>query len=74
MTHIRSDAPWHRQTYDRFLQSTLPELLAERLPLAGYQADRVGEYSATVTIAVAEGPHSAQVTISDLPAPDEDGV
>ena len=29
-------APWHKQSYDRFIQERLPELIASRLPLASY--------------------------------------
>ena len=74
MTQIRSDAPWHRQSYDRFLEEALPQLLAERLPLAGYQTIRTGEQSVKVTVAVAQGEHAAQITFDDLPAPSEAGV
>ena len=30
--------PWHKRSYDRFLQEQLPELLSERLPLVSYAA------------------------------------
>ena len=33
MTPSRCDAPWHSESYDRFLHERLPALLAERLPL-----------------------------------------
>ena len=29
--------PWNKASYDRFINERLPELLAERLPLASYQ-------------------------------------
>ncbi len=74
MSKIRHDAPWHRQSYDHFLQTALPALLSERLPLAGYQAEITGSQSATVTIAVEQAEHAAQVTFEDLPAPNEEGV
>jgi hypothetical protein len=31
--------PWHKASYDRFINERLPELLAERLPLAGYSVE-----------------------------------
>jgi hypothetical protein len=31
--------PWIKTSYDRFLQERLPELLAQRLPLAGYKVE-----------------------------------
>ena len=34
------NAPWHKESYDRFLDETLPALLSERLPLVGYEVER----------------------------------
>ena len=34
---INPKTPWHKASYDQFLSDSLPQLLAERLPLAGYQ-------------------------------------
>lgn len=39
MMALNIAAPWHRETYDRFINDRLPELLADRLPLSGYQAE-----------------------------------
>src|SRR5437763_1194286 len=63
-------APWHRESFDRFLQEGLPQLLAARLPLAGYHARCSGS---TVTVAVAPGDGGLEVTY-EIPCPDEEGI
>ena len=34
---VQTATPWHKASYDQFLHVRLPQLLAERLPLADYQ-------------------------------------
>jgi len=34
---INFSTPWHKASFDQFLSDFLPLLLAERMPLAGYQ-------------------------------------
>ena len=43
MSSIAIKATWHKESYDRFLNEQLPQLLAERLPLAGYQVEQTGD-------------------------------
>jgi hypothetical protein len=65
--------PWHRRSYDRFVHERLPQLLAERLPLTGYEAEPVGRYTCRLCVAVAG--HGGEVSCQyDLPQPDEEGV
>ena len=35
-------APWHRESFETFMQEKLPQLLADRLPLAGYHLESTG--------------------------------
>ena len=65
-------APWHRRSYDRFLHETLSKLLAERLPLADYSAERTGEYACRVRLSVGL-PDPVPLTF-DLPACDARGL
>ena len=74
MTPSRCDAPWHRESYDRFLHERLPSLLAERLPLAGYKAESTGPRSCRVEVEVYSGSGTVTVEYADTPQPDEDGV
>lgn len=65
--------PWHKASYDTFLNERLPVLLAERLPLLGYTVAATGNYTCrvTVTLAGASGPLDLAF---DLPRPDDDGI
>jgi len=65
-------APWHRESYDRFVHQRLPALLAERLPLADYAAGRAGDYAIEVRLALGR---PEPVTLAfELPACDAEGV
>ena len=63
-------APWHRRSYERFLGESLPELLAERLPLQSYSVEVTGEFTRRLRVAV--GP--ASVEIDGIACPDAEGV
>ena len=71
MTHMYS-APWHRASFDRFITERLPELLAQRLPLAGYQA-APGETTVDITVTVAEQAGDVAMTYT-IPQPTHDGL
>ena len=67
-------APWHRRSWDEFLGTALPELLAERLPLAGYDADLTRE-GPTCTVRVYLAADDGDVENAyEVPRPDADGV
>jgi hypothetical protein len=67
-------APWHQESFDRFLQERLPELLSQRLPLAGYSAEFTSETTARVTVSVT-GPNGEVTAVyDDLPRPDAGGL
>ena len=38
-------APWHKISWDAFIQKGLPELLTDRVSLAGYRVVSVDEYT-----------------------------
>lgn len=65
--------PWHRRSFDRFLNEGLPQLLAEHLPLGGYRVEPLRATACRVQLTLAAA--SGEVTASyELPLPDEDGV
>jgi hypothetical protein len=70
---INSKTPWHKASYDRFLNDALPQLLAERLPLAGYQVleNQPEVHTCTVQVELTGG---AQTHYTALPYPDEAGL
>ena len=66
---------WHQQSYTRFMQETLPALLAQRIPLAGYQTGATDAHTWQVTIAVSTpAAEPVEATYIDLPAPDAAGL
>ena len=50
MTALKTSAPWHKESFDRFLRERLPQLLAERLPLLSYAVEATGTYTCRVTV------------------------
>jgi hypothetical protein len=70
---INSKTPWHKASYDRFLNDSLPQLLAERLPLAGYQVFENSPQVNTCTVQV-ELVGGVQAQYTALPYPDEAGL
>lgn len=63
-------APWHKSSWDVFVQKGLPELLADRVSLAGYRVVSVDEYTCELHLAIQGG---QEVVYKDIPQPDEWG-
>ncbi len=63
-------APWHKISWDEFVQKELPELLADRVSLAGYRVVSVDEYTCELHLAVQGG---QEVVYKNIPQPDEWG-
>ena len=70
---INSKTPWHKASYDQFMSDSLPQLLAERLPLASYQVveDDAEGHTCSVRIELAGG---AQANYPSIPCPDDAGL
>jgi hypothetical protein len=65
--------PWHKESYDRLLSKNLPELLAKRIPLVGYQLEDSNTYACKVTISISNEAGMIEITCQ-LPQPDEQGI
>ena len=70
---INHKTPWHRASYDQFLSDSLPQLLAERLPLAGYQVIENDPAAHTCTVVI-ELTGGVQAAYPSIPQPDDAGV
>jgi hypothetical protein len=82
-------APWHQRSYEHFLRDTLPELLAARLPLVGYEIaagprdaaavcppekpEPVEAYARRIQVRLNGGDGDIAVTYESIPCPDGDG-
>jgi len=60
--------PWHKASYDQLLSDTLPQLLAERLPLASYQVieNDPAAHSCTVLVELAGGVQASYPAVPQL--------
>ena len=68
---LNPTTPWHKASYDKFIYDDLPQLLAERLPLADYQMTEAGPHACNLYIALNGG---VQTVFTPIPSPDEDGL
>lgn len=71
---IRYSAPWHKASFDAFLNDSLPRLLTEHIPLAGYIVEAIGPYSCQIKLTLASAESQVEVIYPELPQPDEDGI
>jgi hypothetical protein len=77
---LNPTSPWHKKSYDTFLNDKLPQLLAARLPLAGYQVTSTSDQNCTtasaisLTVAIRNGNGEIEVEYQDIPYPNEKGI
>ena len=67
-------SPWHKESYDTFINDQLPQLLASRLPLSGYRIENPTEQTCTVTVAIRNGNGEIEVEYPDIPISSERGT
>ena len=65
---------WHKESFNRFINNRLPELLAERMPLAGYHVESTSTYTCRVEVAFGFSSGNLEESYTDIPQPDDDGV
>ena len=65
---------WHKESFEELMKERLPELLADRLPLAGYHFDSTGAYACRVRIVLASTDGYVEVEYTNIPQPDGDGM
>jgi len=67
-------APWHRASFDRFIYEKLPQLLASRLPLGGYQVTLTSETTCRIDLTLGTNGQEVALSFDALPRPDAEGV
>ena len=65
---------WHKESFDRFINNRLPDLLAARMPLAGYHVESTGTYTCRIEVAFGFSSGNLEESYADIPQPDDDGV
>ena len=66
-------SPWHKKSYENFLNQLMPELLSQRLPLVSYHVDTAGKHTCDVRIGISNNNGDIEATFT-LPLPDDDGI
>jgi len=64
---------WHKESYEKLLNHTLPDLLSSRLPLSGYGIEPAGPDTLKIKIALSNGNGDIEALFV-IPQPDERGV
>lgn len=73
MNHDQFLATWHKASFDNFLNDALPQLLADRLPLAGYAHNIADDHTCAITVTLA-GPNHVTTTFKEIPYPTAEGL
>lgn len=71
---ISITAPWHRNSFERFLHDRLPRLLAEHVSLLGYTVTPTSRYACDIALTLAGPTEEIAVVYAGLPQPDEEGI
>lgn len=71
---ISTATPWHKASFDNFLDERLPQLLAQQIPLLGYERKTSSASTCQITLILASSAGEVQMTYEDLPQPDQAGV
>ena len=67
-------APWHAASFEGFVRTGLPELLASRLPLTSYRVESTEQATYTVRLSLSSGAGVVEATYDAIPFPDDLGV
>ena len=71
---LNTSAPWHKASFDRFLDDRLPQLLADRTPLADYSVEQTGRYTCRIRLTFTASEDDVEMEYTDIPQPDEEGI
>lgn len=72
--NLNQAAPWHRESWNRFVLDLFPGLLKERVPLVGYRTEETGSYTFRLELIIQGGDGEFQLNYDGLPRPDEAGL
>ena len=65
---------WHKESFEELMKERLPELLAGRVPLAGYHLESIDTYTCRLAFVLASNEGYIEVEYTDIPQPDRDGM
>lgn len=70
----KAAVPWHKESFDAFITERLPSLLAERLPLVGYEVKPDTNHTCAIAVTITATSGTVTVTYTDIPVPSDEGV
>ncbi len=65
---------WHKKSFHQLIIDRLPDLLAERLSVAGYHFEPTGTYTGCIKISLTSSDGNVEAEYTDIPQPDEEGM
>ncbi len=71
---ILMTAPWHKLSFERFLNESLPQLLTQRIPLIGYTVTATDQYTCEITLTLDSPAGDISIAYTAIPQPDQDGI
>ncbi|HTI15662.1 MAG TPA: hypothetical protein VL461_14035 [Dictyobacter sp.] len=74
MTQSLPVTSWHKASYDRFIQESLPALLDTCMPLIDYQVYATTTYTCDISLSLSDGANDVSVVYHDIPRPDDEGL
>ena len=66
--------PWHRESWNRFIDEYLPDLIEKQMPLSAYRVETQDTYTFSLKLAFDFAEGESQVEYRDLPQPDANGI
>jgi hypothetical protein len=71
---ISMTAPWHKVSFEHFLNESLPQLLAELLPLIGYAVTTTNQYTCGITLTLDSPTGDVSIEYTGIAQPDQEGL
>lgn len=69
-----AESPWHKASWDRFVNEGLPHLLKSYLPLVAYDMMSTGTYTCRIDFTLEAEGQKIEFAFEDLPQPDAEGI
>ncbi len=77
MSHNPLGSPWHAESFNRFINEQLPELISARIPIESYAVDTQEGNICSIAIAISSSRDDhglIHAEITEIPCPDSQGV
>jgi len=65
---------WHKDSYDRFLNSNLPNLLCENFPVTNYNFTKNNDQTGSIELTITSASGEVTITYDNIPYPTPAGI